>query len=145
MRMKRHLLNTDRHLCQIAMFAQKARRDGGALQAFHFFEIKDSSEVNDVKDMRLGRTGLSAGRNSAASDRFMDRSEVALRYWPRDRVACIWPDGGTDKTYIVIGGPRTPESLAGWVTKNPVGAGEPMVRSFCSLASKTIRPVELST
>ena len=37
-----------------------------------------------------------------------------------------WPEGGLDKTYVVMGGPRTPESFAGWVAKNPIAGGEPI-------------------
>jgi pilus assembly protein CpaB len=45
---------------------------------------------------------------------------------PEDLVWQVWPEGGIDKNYVVMGGPRTPESFAGWVAKNPVGAGEPV-------------------
>src|SRR6266849_8828328 len=34
----------------------------------------------------------------------------------------IWPEGGLDKNYVVLGGPRTPESFTGWVAKNPIGS-----------------------
>jgi pilus assembly protein CpaB len=39
-----------------------------------------------------------------------------------------WPEGGIDKSYIVIG-TRTPESFAGWVARNPIAAGEPISES----------------
>jgi pilus assembly protein CpaB len=45
---------------------------------------------------------------------------------PEDLVWQVWPEGGIDKNYVVMGGPRTPESYAGWVAKNPVAAGEPV-------------------
>jgi pilus assembly protein CpaB len=45
---------------------------------------------------------------------------------PEDLVWQVWPDGGIDKNYIVMGGPKTPESYAGYVAKNPVAAGEPV-------------------
>jgi pilus assembly protein CpaB len=45
---------------------------------------------------------------------------------PEDVVWQVWPDGGVDKNYVVMGGPKTPETFAGWVAKNPVGAGEPI-------------------
>jgi pilus assembly protein CpaB len=42
----------------------------------------------------------------------------------------IWPEGGLDKNYVVLGGPpvpaRTPESYAGYVARNPIAAGEPI-------------------
>jgi len=41
----------------------------------------------------------------------------------------VWPDGGIDKSYVVMGGPKTPEAFSGWVAKNPVGAGEPVTDS----------------
>jgi pilus assembly protein CpaB len=45
---------------------------------------------------------------------------------PEDLVWQVWPEGGIDKNYVVMGGPKTPESYAGWVAKNPVAAGEPV-------------------
>jgi len=45
---------------------------------------------------------------------------------PDDMVWQTWPEGGLDKTYVVMGGPRTPESFAGWVAKNPIVGGEPI-------------------
>ena len=48
---------------------------------------------------------------------------------PEDMVWQVWPEGGIDKNYVVMGGPQTPESFAGWVAKNPVGAGEPITGS----------------
>ena len=35
---------------------------------------------------------------------------------PDDMVWQIWPEGGLDKNYLVMGGTRTPDALAGWVT-----------------------------
>src|SRR5690349_10053838 len=45
---------------------------------------------------------------------------------PEELVWQIWPEGGLDKSYIVMGGPKTPESFAGWVAKNPIVGGEPI-------------------
>ncbi len=45
---------------------------------------------------------------------------------PEDAVWQIWPEGGLDKNYIVLGGPRTPESFSGWVANNPIAGGEPI-------------------
>jgi pilus assembly protein CpaB len=44
---------------------------------------------------------------------------------PDEMVWQTWPEGGLDKTYIVMGGapPRTPETFAGWVAKNPIAGG----------------------
>jgi len=49
---------------------------------------------------------------------------------PEDTSWQIWPEGGLDKNYIVLGGPpvpaRTPESFKGYVARNPISAGEPI-------------------
>src|ERR1700704_1162990 len=49
---------------------------------------------------------------------------------PEDTVWQIWPEGGLDRNYIVLGGPpvpaRTPESFAGYVVRNPVTSGAPI-------------------
>src|SRR5205823_8833981 len=34
-----------------------------------------------------------------------------------------------DKTYVLLGGPKTPESFAGWVSRNPISGGEPVTES----------------
>ena len=47
---------------------------------------------------------------------------------PEDMMWQIWPEGGLDKNYVVLGS-RTPESFAGWVARNPVSAGEPITES----------------
>src|SRR5579884_2337662 len=45
---------------------------------------------------------------------------------PDDLVWQPWPEGGIAKDYIQIGGPKKPESYSGWVTKNPIMAGDPI-------------------
>src|SRR3954471_9169440 len=45
---------------------------------------------------------------------------------PEDLIWQVWPDGELDKNYIVLGGPRGPDSFAGWVVRNPVAVGEPI-------------------
>ena len=49
---------------------------------------------------------------------------------PEDTTWQVWPEGALDKNYIVLGGPpvppRTPESFAGNVSRNPITAGEPI-------------------
>jgi pilus assembly protein CpaB len=47
---------------------------------------------------------------------------------PEDLSWQIWPEGALDKNYVVLG-TRTPESFAGWVARNPVGAGEPITEA----------------
>src|ERR1051325_3656543 len=38
----------------------------------------------------------------------------------------VWPEGALDKNYVVMNGPKNPESFAGWVARNPIGGGEPI-------------------
>src|SRR5260370_32315740 len=47
---------------------------------------------------------------------------------PDDLIWQIWPEGGLDKNYVLLG-TRTPESFAGWVARNPVSAGEPITEA----------------
>lgn len=39
-----------------------------------------------------------------------------------------WPEGGIGKNYIVLGS-RTPETYAGWVARQPIAAGEPLIEA----------------
>jgi len=39
-----------------------------------------------------------------------------------------WPEGGIAKNYIVLG-TRTPETYNGWVAKQPIAAGEPLIEA----------------
>ena len=39
-----------------------------------------------------------------------------------------WPEGGIDKSYVLLG-TRTPEAYAGWVARQPIGAGEPLTEA----------------
>ena len=48
---------------------------------------------------------------------------------PEDLVWQVWPEGGIDKNYIVLGGPKKPETFAGWVARNPIGGGEPITET----------------
>lgn len=45
---------------------------------------------------------------------------------PEDLIWQVWPDGALDKNYVELGGPRSPDSFAGWVVRNPIAAGEPI-------------------
>ena len=45
---------------------------------------------------------------------------------PEDVVWQVWPEGAIAQSYVVLGGPKTPQSFAGWVAKNPIGSGEPI-------------------
>ena len=39
-----------------------------------------------------------------------------------------WPEGGIDRNYILLGS-RTPETYAGWVARQPIAAGEPLIEA----------------
>src|SRR3984885_6766169 len=39
-----------------------------------------------------------------------------------------WPEGGIDKSYVLLG-TRTPEASAGWVPRQPIPAGEPLTEA----------------
>src|SRR5437870_5194995 len=49
---------------------------------------------------------------------------------PEDTTWQVWPEGALDKNYIVLGGPpvppRTPESFAGTLSRNPITARAPL-------------------
>ncbi|HWB47727.1 MAG TPA: Flp pilus assembly protein CpaB [Stellaceae bacterium] len=39
-----------------------------------------------------------------------------------------WPEAGIDKNYVLLGS-RTPETYAGWVARQPIDAGEPLIEA----------------
>ena len=41
----------------------------------------------------------------------------------------VWPEGGIDKNYVVLGGEQKPDSFAGWVANNPIASGEPITKT----------------
>ena len=41
---------------------------------------------------------------------------------PEDLIWQVWPDGGLDKTYIELGGPRSPDAFAGWHFWSSIGS-----------------------
>jgi pilus assembly protein CpaB len=47
---------------------------------------------------------------------------------PDDMAWQPWPEGGLDKNYVLLGS-RTPEAYAGWVARQPIAAGEPLIES----------------
>ncbi len=47
---------------------------------------------------------------------------------PEDMVWQVWPEGGLDRNYIVMGN-KTPESFAGFVARNPIAGGEPITEA----------------
>src|SRR3954453_11901844 len=79
---------------------------------------------------RLAEMGQSAPAAAPKPARSILIARAALRRGqilrPEELIWQIWPDGALDKNYIELGGPRSPDSFAGWVVKNPVSAGEPI-------------------
>jgi pilus assembly protein CpaB len=47
---------------------------------------------------------------------------------PDDLAWQPWPEGGIDRNYILLGS-RTPETYAGWVARQPIAAGEPLIEA----------------
>ena len=64
------------------------------------------------KSVLVARNGLSRGQILKPDD---------LAWQP-------WPEGVLDRAYVQLG-TRTPESFAGWVARNPIGAGEPITEA----------------
>ena len=78
-------------------------------------EIAEAAPVavpQPSKSVLVARTGLQRGQ--------------ILK--PEDMMWEVWPEGGIDKNYIVLG-TRTPESLSGWVARNPIAPGEPITEA----------------
>jgi pilus assembly protein CpaB len=55
----------------------------------------------------------------------MQRGQI-LR--PDDLAWAQWPEAGIDKNYIVLGS-RTPETYSGWVARQPISGGEPLIEA----------------
>jgi pilus assembly protein CpaB len=92
---------------------------GTAFLARAWLSAQHSKDVADAAPMALPMPAKSV---------LVARAEIRrgqiLR--PDEMVWQTWPEGGLDKTYVVIGGPRTPDSFAGWVARNPIAGGEPI-------------------
>src|SRR5438105_14653305 len=41
----------------------------------------------------------------------------------------VWPEGALAKNYVLMSGPKNPESFAGWVARNPISGGEPITEA----------------
>ncbi len=65
-----------------------------------------------TKSVLIARDGIGRGQILKPSD---------LSWEP-------WPEGGIDKSYILLGS-KTPESFAGWVARLPITAGEPVTEA----------------
>jgi pilus assembly protein CpaB len=99
---------------------------GTALLARSYLAAQRTQEVAGAAPVPLQRPSKSV--LVARAD--IKRGQI-LR--PEDAIWQIWPEGGLDKNYVVMGGPptpaRTPESFAGWVAKNPIAGGEPITET----------------
>jgi pilus assembly protein CpaB len=103
----------------ISLFFAIVLAGGTALLARAWLAAERSKELAEAAPMALP---------TPAKAVLVARTEIRrgqiLR--PDEMVWQTWPEGGLDKTYVVMGGPRTPESFAGWVAKNPIVGGEPI-------------------
>jgi pilus assembly protein CpaB len=105
----------------ILLFFAIVLAGGTALLARSWLAAERSKELAEAAPMALPTPAKSV---------LVARSEIRrgqiLR--PEEMVWQTWPEGGLDKSYIVMGGvpPRTPETFAGWVAKNPIVGGEPI-------------------
>lgn len=103
----------------ISLFFAIVLAGGTALLARAWLAAERSKELAEAAPMALP---------TPAKAVLVARTEIRrgqiLR--PDEMVWQTWPEGGLDKTYVVMGGPRTPETFAGWVAKNPIVGGEPI-------------------
>jgi pilus assembly protein CpaB len=103
----------------ILLFLAVLLAGGTAVLARAWLSAQHSKDVADAAPMALAMPAKSV---------LVARAEIRrgqiLR--PDEMVWQTWPEGGLDKTYVVIGGPRTPDSFAGWVARNPIAGGEPI-------------------
>jgi pilus assembly protein CpaB len=106
----------------ILLFFAVVLAGGTALLARAWLAAERSKELAEAAPMALPTPAKSV--LVARTD--IKRGQI-LR--PDEMVWQTWPEGGLDKTYVVMGGPRTPESFAGWVAKNPIVGGEPISES----------------
>jgi pilus assembly protein CpaB len=106
----------------ILLFFAIVLAGGTALLARAWLAAERSKELAEAAPM-----ALAAPAKSVLVARTDIRRGQILR--PDEMVWQTWPEGGLDKTYLVMGGPRTPESFAGWVAKNPIAGGEPISES----------------
>jgi pilus assembly protein CpaB len=106
----------------ILLFIAVVLAGGTALLARAWLAAERSKELAEAAPMALPTPAKSV--LVARTD--IKRGQI-LR--PDEMVWQTWPEGGLDKTYVVMGGPRTPESFAGWVAKNPIAGGEPISES----------------
>src|SRR6202790_5002307 len=95
---------------------------GTAVLAQKWLSAQRSRDVADAAPMALP----TPGKLVLVARAEIRRGQI-LR--PDEMVWQAWPEGGLDKTYLVMGGPRTPDSFAGSVARHPIAGGEPISES----------------
>lgn len=93
--------------------AMLARSWLAAQRARELAQVKPSAAPKPNKSVLVARTDISRGQ--------ILRGEEFI--WQ------VWPEGALDKNYVVSGGPKKPESYAGWVAKQPISGGEPITEA----------------
>jgi pilus assembly protein CpaB len=95
---------------------------GTALLARTWLAAERSKEIAEAAPVALPTPGKSVlvARADIKRGQILRAEELVWQ---------VWPEGALDKNYIVIGGPKGPESYAGWVARNPIASGEPVTET----------------
>ena len=102
----------------LLLFLAVGLAGGTAMLARAWLAAQRAAEIAEASPM-----ALPAPAKSVMIARTEIRRGQILK--PEDLSWQVWPEGGLDKSYVVLG-TRTPESFAGWVARNPISAGEPL-------------------
>ena len=105
----------------LLLFIAVGLAGGTAMLARAWLAAQRTQEVAEAAPLALSTPAKSV--LVARTD--MSRGQILK---PEDMMWQVWPEGGIDKSYVVLG-TRTPEAFAGWVARNPVAAGEPVTES----------------
>jgi pilus assembly protein CpaB len=102
----------------LLLFLAVGLAGGTAMLARAWLAAQRAAEIAEASPM-----ALPAPAKSVLVARTEIRRGQILK--PEDLSWQVWPEGGLDKNYVVLG-TRTPEAFAGWVARNPISAGEPL-------------------
>src|ERR1700682_4832174 len=102
----------------LLLFLAVGLAGGTAMLARAWLAAQRAAEIAEASPM-----ALPAPAKSGLVARTEIRRGQILK--PEDLSWQVWPEGGLDKNYVVLG-TRTPEAFAGWVARNPISAGEPL-------------------
>jgi pilus assembly protein CpaB len=105
----------------LLLFLAVGLAGGTAMLARAWLAAQRAAEIAEASPM-----ALPAPAKSVLVARTEIRRGQILK--PEDLSWQVWPEGGLDKSYVVLG-TRTPESFAGWVARNPISAGEPLTET----------------